>query len=110
MSNENAEPNASVQSVVHTPGPWVVYDNWYIRTPNGKGSHAQVCAPIEPKMSDDEHRANARLIAAAPELLEALQRFVAWHDMDHETMTGVEVQTAYGQAIDAAKSVLRKVV
>jgi hypothetical protein len=58
----------------------------------------------------DEQQANAKLMAASPELLEALKKFVAWHDMDHETMTGVEVQTAYDQAIDAAKSALRKVV
>ena len=59
--------------MTHTKGPWIVYDDWYIKTTGGKGSHAVVCAPIEPKMSDDEHRANARLIAAAPDMLGAIQ-------------------------------------
>jgi hypothetical protein len=92
----------------HTPGPWIVYEDWYIKSLNGIGSHATVCAPIGPKISDDEHRANARLIAASPDLMNALQKFVAWHDMDHEAMTGVEVQQAYDQAIDTAKAALFK--
>src|SRR5690606_19394978 len=54
----------------HTPGPWAV---------DGKGSQAIVRAndlrivSIRHRLDGDEHEANARLIAAAPELLEALQ-------------------------------------
>ena len=71
----------------HTPGPWTVkpeeVDRAYIRirgtrlggrfkianvlTPNYEGSHPREA---------DETRANARLIAAAPDLLEALQAAV----------------------------------
>jgi hypothetical protein len=58
----------------HTPGPWIVYDDWYIRAVDGVGSFATVCAPILPLMTEQEHRANAVLIASAPELLQTLER------------------------------------
>lgn len=32
-----------------------------------------VCSPISPMINDVEHKANARLIAAAPEMLELLE-------------------------------------
>lgn len=62
----------------HTPGPWVIYGSggpWErdlaIRAPNW-GCVAQVT--VDPSMPhwDEPQRANARLIAAAPELLAAL--------------------------------------
>lgn len=60
-------------TVSHTPGPWVVRDSWYIQSEGGVGAHASVHNPISPKISDSEHAANARLIASAPDLFEALQ-------------------------------------
>ena len=57
-------------STKHTPGPWAVLTGEFALyvTPAG-GSRA--IAQIPPVSQDAE--ANARLIAAAPELLEALQ-------------------------------------
>jgi hypothetical protein len=60
----------------HTPGPWtidVAYGGWSIRS---KGimlalSGGSISTWITP---EDEDAANARLIAAAPDLLEALKR------------------------------------
>lgn len=64
----------------HTPGPWELGDE--------TNNHAQVCLgssghscdmnrwpdyPGLPEISRDEMRANARLIAAAPDLLAALK-------------------------------------
>lgn len=70
----------------HTPGPWVVLPEesgrGYIRVRGGRlGARykiANVCAPIYDgselaQREDSESRANARLIAAAPDLLSALQ-------------------------------------
>lgn len=66
-----------------TPGPWVMGDE--------TNSHAQVCLgesncsvdlrrfadyPHCPEMSRNEMLANAHLIAAAPELFEALDRLI----------------------------------
>jgi hypothetical protein len=64
----------------HTPGPWD-YDMDYIVAPDPDGRHPDIYI-AEIAHSDDEGRiaspqqqdANRRLIAAAPDLLEALQR------------------------------------
>jgi hypothetical protein len=62
----------------HTPGPWTVTDDWYIGHAHGGGTFAEVksCARV-PTQAHDEHRANARLIAAAPEMLAALRAILA---------------------------------
>ena len=67
----------------HTPGPWTVTADgagWYIECAPERGhSVAYIMAEIgeeDPDTSDDEKEANARLIAAAPDLLEALQWLV----------------------------------
>lgn len=64
----------------HTPGPWKVYervsnhdsDSW-IKGPDGEQIASGIGHEDEP-----QQLANARLIAAAPELLEALQDLVGW--------------------------------
>ncbi len=65
----------------HTPGPWVFggKNSWEIWS-NAKGeSHGYAVAYLKPKLDnrpiqdEAEREANARLIAAAPELLEALK-------------------------------------
>jgi len=59
----------------HTPGPW--------GTSGGKGVYAEsgreiiFCAHNTRSGSTEEKEANARLIAAAPELLAACQRLLA---------------------------------
>lgn len=73
----------------HTPGPWD-YDMDYIVAPDPVGRHPDIYI-AEIAHSDDEGRiaspeqqdANRRLIAAAPELLEALDYLLAQTvDMD----------------------------
>lgn len=66
----------------HTSGPWIVdhEEAVYVRAPSGgticimgwlEGRHTG------PRRSPEEIAANARLIAAAPDLLEAAQRVLA---------------------------------
>ena len=71
----------------HTPGPWVVEDeryhgpNWaIIGSADTAGWHAfvRVAVQLDNKPSD-EGEANARLIAAAPDLLAALQFVMSAH-------------------------------
>jgi hypothetical protein len=52
----------------YTPGPWKL-DNVWALVMSGK---EEICAIHSP------NKANARLITAAPELLETLKRFAKW--------------------------------
>lgn len=61
----------------HTPGPWVIErlnstneNSLYIT--NGKGRRGEI-AWVEPVLFPEQMNYNAKLIAAAPDLLEALQ-------------------------------------
>lgn len=70
----------------HTPGPWKYAGN------NGTHSFDQSgrCIADSPRpngMLDDEGVANAKLIAAAPELLEALRESVKALDSAHKRLT-----------------------
>lgn len=75
----------------HTPGPWVV-EEWDVREPDGcvingglqvvaikNGAKCSIYAATEDG-DGDEMEANLNLIAAAPELLDALMQMVAIHD------------------------------
>jgi len=67
----------------HTPGPWKVAENLFgntasyevyanVETKSGKGGYTRICQ-ITPRDQKD----NAALIAAAPEMLEALEYAIA---------------------------------
>ena len=58
----------------HTPGPWRL-DSPYVSAPSGE--HRKIVADCDQYFSDDECEANTRLIAAAPELLAALEQALA---------------------------------
>jgi hypothetical protein len=85
MSEQN---EASVQSVVHTPGPWV-YDSgcFYAQCQldkNGMTQESPIAELLEGR--PDDSKGNARLIAAAPTMLEALRRIVRQKDIVGGTM------------------------
>ena len=75
----------------HTPGPWKAYKK---NGRNGYSIHGAVGSPNENQIAhvrgtcigntmkkmDEEEVANARLIAAAPELLASLERILEWID------------------------------
>ena len=76
----------------HTPGPWTddtltnqnpTFSNGAMRIVTGDGARIAFL----PMWQDDEHqeaRANARLIAAAPELLSALNAMLTHMGMDED--------------------------
>jgi hypothetical protein len=69
----------------HTPGPWFLDDDGRIfDTPDRGQLVAEVATadPAEPPAEEDV--ANARLIAAAPDLLAALEKVVAISDRKHD--------------------------
>lgn len=67
----------------HTPGPWLVWDlkgtarvdhtTGVFRQLDGNDEQTIALCDEDLSLSSDEQFANARLIAAAPELLEALE-------------------------------------
>lgn len=70
----------------HTPGPWVFSDNtklgWktnpYSVSVKRKGHFTAVAdIPNRKLLTDEEKKANARLISAAPDLLEALKEITS---------------------------------
>ena len=86
--------------VKHTPGPWTVTADgagWYIECAPERGhSVAYIMAEIgeeDPDTSDDEKEANARLIAAAPDLLEALQMLLEFPNTGPATSAAREAIT-----------------
>jgi hypothetical protein len=75
------------QTTQHTPGPWTIqelehaydgYENWNtycIRSP--QNVHIATVGNVD-RFHEQDHEANARLLAAAPDLLAALQALKDW--------------------------------
>ena len=68
---------AGMSEARHTPGPWTAfykakYNEWHVAVPSGSGWNLALFSDgLEGP--DEDREANARLIAAAPDLLYALQ-------------------------------------
>lgn len=88
---------AKTETTTHTPGPWVTREAGaaIAIARDGYIHHATVFPPDENHELREEDRANARLIAAAPEMVEALQNLVAF---------GPNIPTA-----DRARALLAKI-
>lgn len=104
----------------HTPGPWHVGD---LAAPNLAGRNALVYAPSGYAVADakvfhckfgvPEMEANARLIAAAPDMLEALEGLLLVEpttrsDLAWEMLTIHEKARRYDQALERIKSAIAK--
>ena len=64
--------------IKHTPGPWRISNDW-ITDSSSLESIAKIVGKDGPDCRMTDHDlANARLIAAAPALLEACKNIVAW--------------------------------
>ena len=86
----------------HTPGPWhldtedekeiVLGDSSFIATTHDSSAYSSYTS-----VTEDQVKANARLIAAAPELLEALKACLAELLVLHTDRPGTEecIQQAY---------------
>ena len=64
----------------HTPGPWkvIILDNQTYINPNRRSDEYALIARIHGNANPDLQKANAHLIAAAPDLLEACIRLQYW--------------------------------
>ena len=74
----------------HTPGPWVVRkgDEWtrdvvtdHGEMPDGSRNYWNVASA---NIRRDECEANARLIAAAPDLFDAAKLVLAWYEAEND--------------------------
>lgn len=100
----------------HTPGPWRVErsldgrSDGYIRPVNGHvepGAVAPVAvARVVGSRGRGETEANARLIAAAPELLAALEELVAWQN--GPPLSTPKYEDGWGNAMRAAAAAIQK--
>ena len=95
----------------HTPGPWHVGTpvagrrftrEDAIEIQSGYKSMVAVLYAQNCSLDGERDRANARLIAAAPDLLEALRKTVAYFADDAGAMDYGELQTAIDDAIEKA--------
>lgn len=99
-----------------TPGPWIAASKpssvcgWPVVSSAGRLicevnyiQHTQIDTPVSgDRVFNAESKANARLIAAAPEMLEALKLFVAeWDDGNLRVSAGLA--EAITRAIDKAE-------
>ncbi len=89
------------QTQGHTPGPWRASECMSTCNVNilETGKRDGVVIGILNRSTAVENRANARLIAAAPELLEALKELLSYEDVIHHSAN---------KAILKAKQVLAK--
>lgn len=90
----------------HTPGPWTIDGRTYdIARADTHNADVMEIVTIRHRMDEIAYvpsldTGNARLIAAAPDLLEALQRIVAWADAGCDPSS---------KSIEAARALIKRV-
>ena len=91
----------------HTPGPWgvIIGDAGPIVFSGNKGSMVATCTK---RITSTERESNARLIAAAPELLEALQDMIDSVIVLDVTESERSLVSAAENAIAKARSAIAK--
>lgn len=99
-----------MQEFKGTPGPWHVSNEGCMLIRDDAG--LSIVAKYVGYTNDEEELANARLISAAPELLEALQGYMsAVERMNQAMKDGVNVQGAISALVgyeDMAHSAINK--
>ncbi len=105
-----------MKNAKHTEGPWSSPQNKSqysnvrdLHDANGvRFAHIQFGAPGR-ELGDAEIEANARLIAAAPELLSALQQAIAWMDGERTAIDALaNARAIIAKATTASAGVNRK--
>jgi len=85
-----------------TEGPWLIDPNnecCIVGSAVDLNAHGDPAYPEVCEIANSYHEeANARLIAAAPDLAEALKDVLSWHDFADDMHKPVEVRAAYMRA------------
>lgn len=89
-----------METAKHTPGPWRYHDGRIIAGYR-PDQHEIVFA-----MSSENEIADARLIAAAPDLLEALKDFVRW-EQEYGIPGIKDAATSFQEAVTHARAALK---
>lgn len=76
-----AQAIAKRENAKHTPGPWKATEKT-VTAPETEDRLGMECRLYGGNSRDN--RANARLIAAAPDLLDACQAMIAWDDREKD--------------------------
>jgi hypothetical protein len=113
------EAHTMTTQAKHTPGPWAANDDGLVlgNLDNYEGEAPLVCtcgSADDFNMEPDLHLANARLIAAAPDLLAALRAIAGmkcdgdlWHgNEDGESVTNDETHDALVDALCIAREAI----
>lgn len=80
----------------HTPGPWFPVEDSVMT--DGANYLGRFVAKFVTGKDESEKTANALLISAAPDLLEACKAMVACYEFEH---VATEHDSIYGQAVSA---------
>lgn len=86
----------------HTPGPWFTkregFSTVYVEARIGQGMLQEVaaCGPTEAGPAQQD--ANARLISAAPDLLDVARKFVAWSEAENN-----HKETTFWERVDMVR-------
>ena len=91
--------------MTHTKGPWRAYPDERVSAIT-LGDVDTFVAYVHPVGGRDQQRANQRLIAAAPDLLEALEAVVRVSDDHHHTAEGAAHD--FSLAAEKARAALSK--
>lgn len=116
-----------MSGVKHTPGPWRIdvngSENWTVDYEGPSSTFMTICAngrrepvgfAVEPTAwrNDDEIEANARLIASAPDLLEALGQLLGNAEIARfhlkDTEEGMIVGSALFDTIQQARAAIAR--
>ncbi|SSL79789.1 Uncharacterised protein [Klebsiella pneumoniae] len=92
-----------------TPAPWVAVVNTDLDLPSGliKSSDKSIAHTLQKATGSEQARANANLIAAAPELLESLRELVSAMER-YEIDVGESAPVKHKEMMNKANSAIAK--
>jgi hypothetical protein len=94
--------------VSHTPGPWEVDEPHQVWAPSAGEYVAITQVEDRETIPRDQVEANARLIAAAPELLEAIKELLEVADPD--SSDGYEMEWQWRETLERAQDRARAAI
>lgn len=118
-SDANAQPRIASAKPSHTPGPWIAKKGagWFVTRPHAvERREAAIAVGMTPATSlvgsptsdkGDECEANARLMAAAPDLLECLNNWIELADSAIEEM-GIGPHPTEAAVLESARAAVRR--